>query len=138
MIGKLKTLIVVGLLFLVAAFLGGCGGQGDSAAHNTIKTTTVLSVDDAVRSLKPDTTARTVIGVVQTITPDDNLLTLIDVEEYKLCGLSDCCLYMPVVWQGEMPNIEDIVTVTGVIDSTDSGLVFSAGELHVSKTPAVQ
>jgi hypothetical protein len=133
-----KTLILFGVLSLLLVYLGGCSSQQDSGADNTITTTIALSVDDAVRNLKSDTTTQTVIGVVQTITPKDNLLTLIDVEEYKICGLSDCCLYMPVRWQGEMPNIEDIVTVTGIIDSIESGLVFTAGELHVNKKPAVQ
>lgn len=133
MIRKPVILILIGLLFLLMAYLGGCSSQEDNANDHAIETTTVLSVDDAVRNLKPDTTVRSVIGVVQTVTPNDNLLTLIDVEEYKLCGLSDCCLYMPVVWQGEMPNIEDIVTVEGRIDSTESGLVFTANKLQVDK-----
>ena len=131
-------LFPVGLLFLLIVMYGGCDNQNQSSGDTSIDIHAALSVDDAVRNLKPDTTVRTVIGVVQTVTPNDDLLTLIDVEEYKTCGLGDCCLYMPVRWQGEMPKIEDIVTVQGTIEGTESGMLFSAGKLHVGKKSGVQ
>ena len=76
-----------------------------------------------------DTTMVAVEGVVQTVSAEGQLLTLIDVREYQVCGLSDCCLYMPVKWSGEMPQIEESVIVRGSIQSGDSGLVFVATEV---------
>ncbi len=128
---KPRFALAGGLFILLIVILGSCGNQNDDASDNSVELTGILSVDEVVRNFKADTTVHTVQGVVQTVTADEHLLTLIDVEEYKLCGLSDCCLYMPVQWQGEMPKIEEIVVVRGLITSTNSGMVFSANELHV-------
>lgn len=135
---KFTNLFSAGILFLLVSLYGGCSNQNHDSADPSVEAGTTLSVDDAVRNLKPDTTARTVTGVVRSVTPEDNLLTLIDVEEYKTCGLSNCCLYMPVHWQGEMPKIEDIVTVQGTIEARDSGMVFSANELRIDGNAASQ
>lgn len=124
---------LLSLLFLFIVAHVGCNNQNQGSNDTSIDTQVVLSVDDAVRYLKPDSTAITVFGVVQTVTDSNDLLTLIDVEEYKLCGLTDCCLYMPVRWQGEMPKIEDNVTVQGTIEATESGMVFLADKLQVDK-----
>jgi hypothetical protein len=121
------------LLILLITNLGSCGNQDNNAADNSPELTAVLGVDEAVRNLKADTSVHTVQGVVQTVIEEEHLLTLIDVEEYRLCGLSDCCLYMPVRWKGEMPSIEDIVTVKGSIIDMDSGIVFAARELHITE-----
>ena len=131
-------LFPVGLLFLLIVMYGGCDKQNQSSGDTSIDIHAALSVDDAVRNLKPDTTVRTVFGVVQTVTPDDDLLTLIDVEEYKICGLSDCCLYMPVRWQGEMPNIENMVTVQGTIEATESGMEKKKKKLQVDRGTSTQ
>jgi hypothetical protein len=128
----------VGLLFLLIVTYVGCNNQNQNSSDTSIDIQAALSVDDAVRNLKPDTTVCTVIGVVQTVTPNNDLLTLIDVEEYKICGLSDCCLYMPVRWQGEMPKIEDIVTVQGTIEATGSDMVFTANKLQVDRDTTTQ
>lgn len=128
---KPRFALAGGLFILLIAFLGSCANQNDDASDNPAETTAVLGVEEVVRNFKTDTTIQTVQGVVQTVMADEHLLTLIDVEEYKLCGLSDCCLYMPVQWRGEMPEIEEVVVIRGLITSTDSGMVFSAGELQV-------
>jgi hypothetical protein len=135
---KLMKLVTMGIPLLLVALCSGCSSQSHKSAGATADTQAVLGVDNAVRNLKPDTTARIVTGVVRTVSPEDKLLTLIDVEEYKTCGLSDCCLYMPVRWQGEMPKMKDIVTVEGTIEATESGVVFSASKLHVDENAATQ
>ncbi len=135
---KFMNLILVVILFLLAPLYGGCNSQNHEGADPAVGTHVAMSVNDAVRNLKPDTAAWTVTGVVKTVTPDDKLLTLIDVEEYKTCGLSDCCLCMPVIWKWEMPKIEDKVTIQGTIESTESGMVFLAGKLHIERNAASQ
>jgi hypothetical protein len=135
---KLKNVVTTGLLLLSVAVYSGCSSQNQNSADMPADTPAALSVNDAVRNLKPDSTSHAVNGVVLTVTPEDGLVTLIDVEEYKTCGLNDCCLYMPVRWQGEMPEMKDIVTVQGTIDATDSGMVFLAHKLHVDENAATQ
>lgn len=135
---KKMNVVRAGILFLLVSLFGGYSGWSQNDADTPIDTRAALNVNDAVRNLKPDTTARIVTGVVRTVTPEDTLLTLIDVEEYKTCGLSDCCLYMPVRWQGNMPKKEDIVTVQGTINATDSGMVFWANRLQIDKNAATQ
>ena len=98
---KYMNLLFMGILLLLAAMYNGCSSGEQKSADNSADLQAALSVNDAVRNLKPDTTAQIVTGVVRTVTPEDSLLTLIDVEEFKTCGLSDCCLYMPVRWHGE-------------------------------------
>ncbi len=88
-----------------------------------------MEVDEAMRNLKEDTTTIAVQGVVQSVMPDKHLLALVDIEEYRRCGINECCLYMPVRWPGTMPAVEDFVVVTGAVASSDSGLVFLAREL---------
>jgi hypothetical protein len=128
---EFRLALVRWLLIVLTALISSCGNQNDDASDSSAESAAVLSVDEVVRNFKADTTVHTVQGVVRTATADEHLLTLIDVEEYKLCGLSDCCLYMPVQWQGEMPKIEEIVDVRGFITSTDSGMVFTAKDLRV-------
>lgn len=135
---KYIRLIPMGILLLLALLYGGCSSGEQKEVDSSADLRAALSVNDAVRNLKPDTTARMVTGVVRTVTPEDSLLTLIDVEEYKTCGLSDCCLYMPVRWHGDMPKMKDIVTVQGTIQATESGMVFSANKLHVDEDAATQ
>lgn len=130
--------ISIGILLLLAALYSGCSTGEHKSADDSADPPAALSVNDAVRNLKPDTTAQLVTGVVRTVTPEDSLLTLIDVEEFMTCGLSDCCLYMPVRWQGDMPKMKDIVTVQGIIQATESGMVFSASKLHVDENAATQ
>lgn len=123
------------MLILFTMMINGCGNRNDNTADDPSDSTVVLGIEQAVRSLDADTTIVTVEGVVQTISADEHLLTLIDIEEYKLCGLSDCCLYLPVAWQGEMPEIEDVVIARGQIKATDAVKVFSAQELRVIEVP---
>jgi hypothetical protein len=138
MVNRFSNLRSVGILFLLVSLCIGCTSQNHDSADTSVDTHAALSVNDAVRDLKPDTVEQIVTGVVRTVTPEDKLLTLIDIEEYKTCGLSDCCLYMPVRWQGEMPKTKDIVTVHGTIEATESGMVFSANKLHVDRNAATQ
>ncbi len=122
------------MLILLCVSLNDCGNQKEIAAKKSVELTMVFGINDAARNLKADTTVLSVMGVVQTIRQQDHLITLIDVEEFELCGLSDCCLYLPVRWRGEMPKLKDLVTVSGKIDSTESGLLFTAAELYVQKS----
>jgi hypothetical protein len=132
--------IVSGTVWCLTLFIAitGCSSQNREATDATSELSSVLGVDEAMRNLGADTTVVAVEGVVQSVTSEEHLLTLIDVKEYQACGLSDCCLYMPVRWTGTMPAIEDAVVVKGSIQTSDSGLVFVARELSQSAKPETQ
>ena len=117
-------------LLLFVIFLAGCENQSAETVDETVELGAVIGVEEAVRNAEAGTPEMSVKGVVMTVTPDDHLLTLIDVKSYKSCGLSDCCLYIPVRWEGDMPAKEDFVVVTGAIEAADGGLIFAARELR--------
>ena len=59
--------------------------------------------------------------------------TIVDKREYAACGLS--CLNephtrkIPVRWNGDPPKLQQTVRITGVLEQSDRGLVFSAKNL---------
>jgi len=70
-------------------------------------------------------------GVVSAASKKDQLLALIDVSEYEDCATATCAaLYLPVHWEGEMPNIEDRVRVRGEVEKRNGRTVFAAAELR--------
>jgi hypothetical protein len=70
-----------------------------------------------------------VIGVVAAVQAGQGF-TLVDKREYADCGLS--CLNepdtrkIPVRWEGVPPKLEETVRITGVLEKSDRGLIFSA------------
>jgi hypothetical protein len=53
-------------------------------------------------------------GVVSAVSPADQALSLIDIQEFKDCGVTTCApLTLPVKWQGPWPAIRDIVQLEG-------------------------
>jgi hypothetical protein len=126
-------------LLLFVVIIVGCGNQPDDSSDTNqtidqaVATAGVISVEEAVRNAETGTPEFSVEGVVLTATPEDQLLTIIGLKAYKECGLSDCCLYMPVRWQGGMPAKEAIIVVTGAIEATDAGLIFVARELQITE-----
>jgi hypothetical protein len=70
-----------------------------------------------------------VVGVVAAVKAGQGF-TLVDQREYAACGLS--CLnepdtrQIPVRWDGIPPTLQQTVRITGVLEKSDRGLVFSA------------
>jgi hypothetical protein len=70
-----------------------------------------------------------VIGVVAAIKPGQGF-TIVDQREYADCGLS--CLNepdakkIPVRWDGDPPKLQQTLRITGVLEKSDHGLIFSA------------
>jgi hypothetical protein len=70
-----------------------------------------------------------VIGVVAAIKPGQGF-TIVDQREYADCGLS--CLNepdtkkIPVRWDGDPPKLQQTLRITGVLEKSDRGLIFSA------------
>ena len=70
-----------------------------------------------------------VVGVVAAVKAGQGF-TIVDKREYAACGLS--CLdepdtrKIPVRWDGDAPKLEQTVRITGFLEKSDRGLVFSA------------
>jgi hypothetical protein len=70
-----------------------------------------------------------VVGVVAAIKPGQGF-TIVDQREYADCGLS--CLNepdtkkIPVRWDGDPPKLQQTLRITGVLEKSDRGLIFSA------------
>jgi hypothetical protein len=70
-----------------------------------------------------------VIGVVAVVKAGQGF-TIVDKREYAACGLS--CFNepdtrkIPVRWEGAPPKLQQTVRITGVLEKSDRGLIFSA------------
>jgi hypothetical protein len=70
-----------------------------------------------------------VVGVVAAVKAGQGF-TIVDNREFAACGLS--CLdepdtrKIPVRWDGDPPELQQKVRITGVLEKSDQGLVFSA------------
>ena len=70
-----------------------------------------------------------VVGVVAAVKAGQGF-TIVDKREYAACGLS--CFSepdtrkIPVLWDGDPPKLLQTVRITGVLEKSDRGLVFSA------------
>ena len=70
-----------------------------------------------------------VVGVVAAVKTGQGF-TIVDKREYAACGLS--CFNepdtrkIPVRWDGDPPKLQQTVRITGVLEKSDRGLVFSA------------
>ena len=70
-----------------------------------------------------------IVGVVGSVKVGQGF-TIVDKREYAACGIS--CLNepdtrkIPVRWDGIPPKLEETVRITGVLEKSDRGLVFSA------------
>lgn len=70
-----------------------------------------------------------VVGVVAAVKAGQGF-TVVDKREYAACGLS--CFNepdtrkIPIRWDGTPPQLEQTVRITGVLEKSDRGLIFSA------------
>jgi hypothetical protein len=88
-----------------------------------------ISVDDLASSPSAHLGKVAVVGVVAAVKPGQGF-TIVDEREYSDCGLS--CLNepdtrkIPVRWEGAPPRLQQTVHITGLLEKSDRGLVFSA------------
>ena len=96
------------------------------AASTSVRATTV---DDMVSNPSAYLGQIKVVGVVAAVKTGQGF-TIVDKREYAACGLS--CVNepdtrkIPVRWSGTSPNLEQTVQITGVLEKSDAGFVFSA------------
>jgi hypothetical protein len=90
-----------------------------------------LDVDEFMTNIDHYNGLARIVGVVSEVWPEKEMLALIDVSEFKNCGVTDCArLTLPVCWPGSMPVDKDIVLVEGEVKESEEKLVFIAHTLE--------
>jgi hypothetical protein len=91
----------------------------------------VLGVDQLINNVDRYKGPIRVQGVVTAVVPDKRMIALVDIEQFKKCGILNCPTYLvlPVLWSGVMPSVKDAVTIEGQIKESGGKLVFEAKNL---------
>lgn len=94
----------------------------------------VLAVDNFMRNVDRHRGEVRVQGVVSAVSEKDQTLTLIDAQEFQECGVTTCAgLQLPVRWHGALPQVRDVVQITGQVQESDGKLLFVAQTLEIAK-----
>ena len=98
----------------------------DSTSPTSIRVTTV---NDLASNPSAHLGQVAVVGVVAAVKVGQGF-TIVDKREYAACGVS--CFdepdtrKIPIRWEGTPPKLEQTVRISGVLEKSDRGLVFSA------------
>jgi hypothetical protein len=120
---------ILRLAMMAIGILATCANAQQAIDSTSPPSSGVTTVNDLAAKPSAYLEQVTVIGVVAA-TKAGQGFTLVDKREYAACGLS--CLNepdtrkIPVRWYGDPPKLEQIVRMTGVLEKSDQGLVFSA------------
>jgi len=73
----------------------------------------VLGVDQLIKEVDRHKGLVRVEGIVTAVVPDKKMVAVVDIEQFKKCGLLTCPTYLvlPVLWSGVMPSLKDAVIV---------------------------
>lgn len=117
----------------VAAAIGmlALSVQAQEAIHSTSPASggETKTVNDLATNASAYLGKISIVGIVAAVKAGKGF-TLVDRREYEACGLS--CLdepdtrKVPVRWEGSSPKLEQAVRVTGLLEKSDRGLIFSA------------
>jgi hypothetical protein len=104
--------------------------QAQQAIDSTSQASSrVTTVNDLVSDPSAYLGQVAVVGVVAAVNSGQGF-TIVDKREYADCGLS--CINepntrkIPIRWDGVPPKLEQTVRITGVLEKSERGLVFSA------------
>lgn len=140
MLRKCYYLLIVPLLFLLIA---GC------AEKQEIKTIGVNALATDPTSFKGQIA---VAAVVQKVDQGNSSISIIDEQEYATCGLNPCNaagiipLYLPtsgktasgVTYTGNLPKLEDKVTVIGEVKTNRNNMYFDVDRIVQGATILIQ
>lgn len=92
----------------------------------------VLGVGQLVREVDRYKGPVRVEGVVTAVVPDKKMLALVDVKQFKKCGILNCPTYLvlPVLWSGVMPSLKDAIIVEGQVKESGGKFVFEAKKIE--------
>lgn len=87
-----------------------------------------LGVDQLMKEVDSHKGPVRVQGVVTAVLPDKHVIAVVDIEQFKKCGILNCPTYLvlPVLWSGAMPSLKDAVAIEGQIKEAGGKLVFEA------------
>jgi len=70
-------------------------------------------------------------GVVANVNTSDSVFFLIDIREYKACGVVTCASkFVPVRYAGALPKVREELVVTGEMVSSPKGYLLEGKELQ--------
>jgi len=92
----------------------------------------VLGVDQLMKEVDRHKGPIRVEGIVTAVVQDKKMVALVDIEQFKKCGVLTCPTYLvlPVLWSGGMPSLKDAVIVEGQVKESGGKLVFEAKNLE--------
>jgi hypothetical protein len=98
----------------------------------------VLGVDQLIKEVDRHKGNILVHGVVTAVAPDKQMMALVDIEQFKKCGVLTCPTYLvlPVRWSGVMPSLKDAVSVQGQVKESGGKLVFEARKIEKLAPPS--
>jgi hypothetical protein len=118
----LYTAALVMIILLILVKISAAGSQMDSP---------VLGVQEYMKNVDRYKGQVRVEGVVSAVSPADQTLSLIDIQEFKECGITTCApLTLPVKWQGPLPSVKDVVQLEGEVRKSGGKLYFEAKSLQ--------
>ncbi len=90
-----------------------------------------LGVDQLIKEVDRYKGPVRVEGVVTAVVPDKKMVAIVDIEQFKKCGILNCPTYLvlPVLWSGAMPSLKDAVIVEGQVKESGGKLIFEANNL---------
>jgi hypothetical protein len=132
---RLLFLFILGALFASTALAlseAACEGEGTpSPTKLTRESVKAVGIDEFMINLDRYPGLVLVKGVVSAVSLEHKLVGLIDAGEYESCGVVTCAqLTLPVLWNGQMPTVEEVVLVEGQVQKQDGKLFFMAQALE--------
>jgi hypothetical protein len=123
---------IVTLATLAIGILATCADAQQAIDSTSLASGGATAVNDLAADPSAYLGQVAVIGVVAAVKAGQGF-TIVDKREYAACGLS--CFNepdtrkIPVRWDGSPPKLQQTVRITGVLEKSDRGLVFSAKNL---------
>jgi hypothetical protein len=123
---------IVTLASMAIGILATCADAQQAIDSTSPASSGATTVNDLAANPSTYLGQVSIIGVVAVVKAGQGF-TIVDKREYAACGLS--CLNephtrkIPVRWNGDPPKLQQTVRITGVLEQSDRGLVFSAKNL---------
>jgi hypothetical protein len=120
---------IVTLATIAIGILATCAVAQQAIDSTSPASSGVTTVNDLAADPSAYLGQIAVVGVVAAVKAGQGF-TIVDKREYAACGLS--CFNepdtrkVPVRWDGAPPKLQQTVRITGVLEKSDRGLVFSA------------
>jgi hypothetical protein len=120
---------IVTLATTAVGILATCAHAQQAIDSTSPASTRATTVNDLASDPSAYLGQVAVVGVVAAVKVGQGF-TIVDKREYAACGLF--CINepdtrkIPVRWDGAPPKLQQTVRITGVLEKSDRGLVFSA------------